>query len=347
MALARRCAATRIAARLSRSRHPLSAAAQGLRSVYFPGGVACRAGSLVAGGWRNRVTVENTAGGTRSVILVLPRGYDAGAPLPLLLALHGGAAYATNFLDFSYLDSRGVAAGFAVAAPDGLPGTLRVGGVWRLQNAPGDGSGDVHPDVDDLAFISDVIRCVAALGVPLSGRLGVAGFSLGAKFASLVACQPPLGFSTVAAVVAAGLQEPRPATCAAPLLMFQGGADPQVPFCVRAVELGPMAYWPTRVHFDAWLTANGADYSNQTTQCSLLGDSVLYEHPGRRARTALFWRPSGSHVWPGALAGCARDGTDLALDFLADPAAPLRCGGLAACARDPPCGAAAAWVSMR
>ena len=313
-----------------------------MRTVFFPGGLVCRAGALVAGGWRNRVTVENTAGGTRSFLLVLPRGY-ADAPLPLLLALHGGASYATNFLDFSYLDSRGIAAGFAVAAPDGLPGTLGVGGVWRLQNAAGDGAGDVHPDVDDLKFIEDMTRCITVLDVRLSDRLALAGFSLGAKFASLVACHPPPGFSSVAVVVAAGLQEPRPSTCHAPLLMFQGGADPQVPFCVRAANLGPMAYWPTRIHFEAWLLANGADQTQQTTRCSLLGDSVLYEYPqpATATRTTLFWRPAGSHVWPGALAGCARDGTDLALDFLADPKAPLRCDGLAACVRDPPCGPAA------
>jgi poly(3-hydroxybutyrate) depolymerase len=322
------------------------------RSVYFPGGGVCRAGSLVAGGWRNRVTVESPAGGgTRSFLLVLPRNYAANAPMPLLLALHGGAAYATNFLDFSYLDSRGIDAGFAVASPDGLPGTLRVGGVWRLQNAAGDGAGDVHPEVDDLAFIADVTRCIGALGVPLSGRMSVAGFSLGAKFANLVACAPPPGFATAAVVVAGGLQEPRPASCHVPMLMFQGGADPQVPFCTRAANMGPMAYWPTRVHFEAWLLSNGADEALQSTQCSLLGDSVLYEHPPARggARTLLFWRPAGSHVWPGALAGCSRDGTDIALDFMSDPAQPLRCDGLSACTRDPPCGVGGPWTaaSMR
>jgi poly(3-hydroxybutyrate) depolymerase len=239
------------------------------RSVYFPGGGVCRAGSLVAGGWRNRVTVESPAGGgTRSFLLVLPRNYAAGVPMPLLLALHGGAAYATNFLDFSYLDSRGIDAGFAVAAPDGLPGTLRVGGVWRLQNAAGDGAGDVHPEVDDLAFIADVTRCIGALGVPLSGRMSVAGFSLGAKFANLVACAPPPGFATAAVVVAGGLQEPRPTSCHVPMLTFQGGADPQVPFCTRAANMGPMAYWPTRIHFEAWLLSNGADEALQSTQCS-------------------------------------------------------------------------------
>jgi polyhydroxybutyrate depolymerase len=305
---------------------------------------------LLAGGWRNRATVSNTAGGVRSFLLVLPRGYAAGPPLPLLLALHGGAAYASNFLDFSYLDSRGIATGFAVAAPDGLPGTLGVGGVWRLQNAAGDGSGDVHPDVDDVAFVADVAACVAALGVPLSGRLALAGFSLGAKFAARVACAPPPGFASVALAVAAGLQEPRPAPCAAPLLLFQGSADPQVPFCTRAAQLGPMAYWPTRAHFEAWLLSNGADdAAAQAQRCSPLGDSVLYKYPPRAggAPTKLFWSQGGSHVWPGALAGCSGDGTDVALAFLADPSQPLPCDGLAACTRDPPCGAAWTGASMR
>ena len=317
-----------------------------MRIAALPSGASCSASGLLAGGWRNRVTVANTAGGTRSFLLVLPRGFATGPPLPLLMALHGGAAYASNFLDFSYLDSRGIAAGFAVAAPDGLPGTLGVGGVWRLQNAADDGSGDVHPAVDDVAFVADVTACVAGLGVPLSDRLALAGFSLGAKFASRLACAPPPGFAAVAVAVAAGLQEPRPATCSAPLLMFQGGADPQVPFCNRAAQLGPMAYWPTRLHFEAWLLSNDADVAAASQRCSLLGDTVLYKYPGS-APTKLLWSPGGSHVWPGALPGCAGDGTDVALAFLADPAQPLRCDGLAPCARDPPCGAAWTGASMR
>jgi hypothetical protein len=133
--------------------------------------------------------------------------------------------------------------------------------------------------------------------------------------------------------------------------MFQGGADPQVPFCTRASQLGPMAYWPTRLHFEAWLLSNDADDVAKTQRCSgLLGDSsVLYQYPPRAggATTQLFWTPAGSHVWPGALAGCAGDGTDVALAFLADPSQPLRCDGLASCARDPPCGAAWTGASMR
>ena len=320
-----------------------------MRIAALPSGASCSVSGLLAGGRRNRVTVSNTAGGARSFLLVLPSGYAAGPPLPLLLALHGGAAYATNFLDSSDLDARGIAAGFAVAAPDGLPGALGVGGVWRLQNAAGDGSGDVHPDVDDLAFVADVAACVAALGVPLSDRLALAGFSIGAKFAARVACSPPPGFASVVMAVAAGLQEPRPATCSAPLLVFQGSADPQVPFCTRAAQLGPMAYWPTRLHFEAWLLSNGADDGARLQRCSLLGDSALYKYPPRAggAPTKLFWSQGGAHVWPDALAGCSGGGTDVALSFLKDPARPLPCEGLAACTRDPPCDGAWTGASMR
>ena len=61
-----------------------------------PGGGA----SLPGGGARTRVFVYNTAGGTRDFFVALPSAFDAPprAPLPLLVALHGGGAWAPTFL---------------------------------------------------------------------------------------------------------------------------------------------------------------------------------------------------------------------------------------------------------
>jgi hypothetical protein len=94
-------------------------------------------GALAAGpGARNRVSVYNTAGGTRVFYLSLPDGYagsgrsssggasgsdaqqnasraDSGAAsaqqlpaLPLLIAIHGGAAYGDGFLTGAHIASR-------------------------------------------------------------------------------------------------------------------------------------------------------------------------------------------------------------------------------------------------
>jgi poly(3-hydroxybutyrate) depolymerase len=223
-----------------------------------------------------------------------------------------------------------------VAAPDGLPMTgAGLGGTWVLHNRAGDGAGDVHGDVDDIAFIGLIAKCIAAFQVPLSNKLLLAGYSLGAKFACRVACAPPPGLHVVAVALAAGIQAEADADCAGPpvpTLLFQGGRDENVPFCTRA-RLGRFAYDPTVSHFAALAARNGAR-SMPEQLCSALGDGVMYSYRpppgaanGTAAATVLFWMPGGGHVWPRApLPGCVGDGTEVALAFFG---AQLR-GGAAA-----------------
>jgi poly(3-hydroxybutyrate) depolymerase len=340
-------------------------------------------GSLVTGGARNRVTVANSAGGTRHFYLAVPAGADApgAVPRPLLLALHGGAAYGDRFLigaplprraplprthpsrgplrarcltaAGTSLDAKGVAAGYVVAAPDGLPGLAGLGGTWGIHNDIGDGAGDVRPWVDDIAFLGDVAACIASLGVPLDGTAVLAGYSLGAKFASRVACTPPPGLRVVAAALAAGVQaEASRGACAGgavPTILFQGAADAQVPLCVRALGLGAFSYAPTMPHFAALVRRNGGDPSAYDALASPLGDTAVYRFAGAGAPTALYWLPTGGHVWPGRISGCAGDASDVALAFFdsaraAGPAAaatvpPRLCAGLAPAQRQLPCGA--------
>ena len=236
------------------------------------------------------------------------------------------------------LDVRGTAHGYVVAAPDGLPMPGGLGGTWVLHNRPGDGAGDVHADADDIAFVAIVAKCVAALQVPLSGQLLLAGYSLGAKFACRLACAPPPGLRVVAAALAAGVQAEAGDACGAPVatLLFQGGQDSQVPFCARASRLGPLSYEATASHFAALAARNGVAATAPPEQlCSALGDGVMYSYrpppgapQGAAAAAVLFWLPGGNHVWPRQpLPGCVGDGTEVALAFFG---AQLRGGGGAA-----------------
>ncbi len=219
--------------------------------------------------------------------------------------------------------------------------------MWALDSTPGDGAGDVYGAVDDVAFIADLVKCIGALGVRLSGDALLAGYSLGAKFASHLACSPPAGLRVRAQALAAGVHSERPCTGPpAPLLLFQGGGDTQVPFCVRAVQLGALAYEPSAPMFADWVVRNGGAPAQRDTQCHPLSDTTVFTFPGA-ATSALYWLPLGTHVWPQALTGCAGGATDVALRFFADALAappdallavpPDLCAALEPCARDLPC----------
>ena len=187
----------------------------------------CTARSTLSPGGGRTIVDLRSSGGARTFTLALPS--SSSAQMPLLLALHGGAQYASGFLDVTAFDTAGPAAGYVVAAPDGLPGSGGVGGTWALNNDPADGAGDVYNDVDDKAFVRDVVSCIRSLGVSLSGDLYVTGWSLGAKFATRLACAPAVNNATVplrvvALTVASGVQAETERACAGapvPLLMIQ------------------------------------------------------------------------------------------------------------------------------
>ena len=180
-----------------------------------------------------------SSGGARTFTLALPA--NSNAQMPLLLALHGGAQYASGFLDMTAFDTAGPASGYVVAAPDGRPGSGGAGGTWALNNDPGDGAGDVYSDVDDKVFIRDVVSCIRSLGVSLSGDLYVTGWSLGAKFATRLACAAAVNNATVpplrvvALTIASGIQAETERACTGapvPLLMIQA-RTPRAEFCKR------------------------------------------------------------------------------------------------------------------
>ena len=341
-------------------------------------------GGLARNGATTRITVHGTAGGERIFYLALPSGFDnpSAVPFDVLLALHGGASWGdlfiasartsrqraalhvrralmralrclacTSLIAGSGQQLKGTAAGYVVAAPNGLPGLAGVGGTWWLNNLPGDGSGDMYPSADDRVFMADMLKCITGLGVRLSGELMLSGYSMGAKFACRLACTPPDGMHVAAMALAGGIQGELSRACPdkpTPLLQFQGGQDPIVPFCTRQLAMGIYSWAPTQESFRAWLAYNGATPALRppVTSCSVLRDTVVYDHAGD-APTALWWLPTGSHVWPGVIDGCTGDGTDIALAFFASakggPAAAApqpsdMSGGLTTCSAAAPCG---------
>lgn len=284
---------------------------------------------LLGPGQWNSVHVYNTAGGVRRFYLILPSPalVTQGSSIGTIMAFHGGAEYANNFLMETSYDRAGPQAGFAVIAPDGLPGMLGVGGQWRLQNDIGDGLGDVTPNVDDMRFARDAFLCASTVLVAAEPRLNGAsldphvlatGWSIGAKFAARLTCATqsatyaPLVVSALAA--ASGLQADadRPCGSGVPMVLFQGSADQMVPYCSRNLALEPFSYAATAPELAVWRDVyNGHVGGEAARTTSCYGGETLYQFAGRQPGgppVSLFWRNGGGHEWPTTLDGCPASG---------------------------------------
>jgi polyhydroxybutyrate depolymerase len=153
-------------------------------------------------------------------------------PAPLLIVLHGSGIPASGMARWTGLDRRSPEHGLAAAFPEGCHELWDDRGTGRLDG------------IDDARFIRELGRRLIDEGVARAGAVGLVGLSNGAFFAERLARH---GLASAAGLVlAAGTAREisrharrRPAA-PMPVLMFEGTADPLVPYRGGSAH-GPLA----------------------------------------------------------------------------------------------------------
>jgi polyhydroxybutyrate depolymerase len=176
------------------------------------GGTA--ASTVPVGRSQRTVTVGGSA---RTVLLYRPNGTKQ--PAPLVVMLHGGYGTAGQAESTYGWDDRADGAKFIVAYPDGLYRSWNAGTCCGPPAALG---------VDDVAFVSEVVRSLEAEGVVDPGRVYVTGMSNGAMLTYRLACATDL-FAAVAPVAGTILVECGNAKPTS-VLHIHGAADKNVPY---------------------------------------------------------------------------------------------------------------------
>lgn len=237
-------------------------------------------------------------GRERSYLLRQPA---AAGPAPLVLVLHGGGGRGRQVERHSELTEPALAAGFAVAYPDG------VGRQWN------DGRADlqaqtVREGVDDVAFLLALIEHLAAEGVVDPARVFVVGISNGGIMSLRLFCQAADRLAGVVTIVASlgvevaeGCQPARPV----PLLMLNGTADPLVRYEGGPIEILGRARGSV-IAVEATLAlaaaANGcaglAPVAIEDPADDGVGVEAL-EGQGCQAPVRLVRYLGGGHGWPG------------------------------------------------
>lgn len=171
----------------------------------------------------------------RSYLLYVPTTARAHAPMPLVVALHGGGGHAhqaDHHFRWSALAER---EGFAVAYPEG------TGKSWNdgRDDTP---SAAVRDNVDDVRFLAALIDDVATRAPIDRKRVYMNGISNGAFMTARFACERAdlvAAIGLVAATVGPDvLARCKPARRVS-VIAFSGTADPIVPFDGGSVHIGP------------------------------------------------------------------------------------------------------------
>lgn len=172
----------------------------------------------VAAAGTTTVPTSWTRGGrTRDVVLHVPEGVRA--PAPLVVALHAHSQGPDAVRTYSRLEALADEQGFVVAFPTGADGSWNAGTCCTPASAE---------DLDDVAYLDEVLRVVRER-VPVDPtRIGITGGSNGAMMALRYACERPAQVTAVAVVSGpyVGSCTPR---LPVPVLVLHGARDGAVP----------------------------------------------------------------------------------------------------------------------
>jgi polyhydroxybutyrate depolymerase len=201
----------------------------------------------------------------RKVQYYLPEGITAAAPVPLVVALHGGISSPKNIRRRSLLNELADREKLVAAYPqgNGLFGLLLH---WNAGFCCGKA---VDKGIDDVAFVMETIDQLAAT-VPVDlSRVYVLGFSNGAMLTYSLAAAHPERIAGIAAVSGAlGRVTPEgdvdwqiaPPPGGMPTLVIHGSADPRLPFegnLQNSDEGGGIGAVPVLESARFWARANG------------------------------------------------------------------------------------------
>ncbi|MEY4730903.1 MAG: hypothetical protein RL020_2061 [Pseudomonadota bacterium] len=274
--------------------------------------VICIALTLASCG-RAREARKNADGGTQKITLTqpadrnyelhLPRGYQVGKPLPLLVMLHGAGGTGENTLSDYGWAAKADEQNFIVAAPNALP--VKLGQRPSLASNPqfwGDGSergAQARGPIDDTGFISAMIDDVSRRYAIDTKRIYMAGHSNGASMtfhAGAPLCQR---LAAIAPVMGQYWDSVQGSNCRLSMLFVGGSADPLNPLNGGDSKdpWGTITVkQPMRVSADKWAKQAGCSGANESSANGL----TTIRYNCAQNTEVLFQIINGQgHGWPG------------------------------------------------
>jgi polyhydroxybutyrate depolymerase len=247
--------------------------------------------------------------GARTFIVHVPRDAAARAPLPVLIAFHGGGGNATGFAKYAGLDRVADREGFVVVYPDGTGRLGRRLLTWNAGSCCGQAQ-TAH--VDDVGFTLAILHDLAR-DLPIDRtRVYATGHSNGAMMAYRLAVEAAERVAAIAPVAGMMVVERFAPARPVPVLhihslddpraLYRGGLGPPFPGTdVRSrhqsVE-GGLARW---LIVDRCSTEPREAESRRVPagQHEHTADLLVYE-PCESDAAVAHWRLTGAgHGWPG------------------------------------------------
>jgi len=244
----------------------------------------------------------------RTYLIHIPACFQDGVPIPLVLMFHGGGGQASVVGKDTGWIEKSEEACFLVVLPNGVPQDpdqpASFSGNPQLWN---DGSGRFNQDIDDVAFIEELIRNLfATLPVdPL--QVYAVGFSNGASMVFRLGIELDHYFAAIAPVAGALWISNFSLDHNVSLFYLTGTEDPLNPLAGGVPRLatgkgepgGKKVKPPVDDHIQHWVEALGCKDNLLILENDDLIEGYLYPDCQGTAVVQYYFLLGVGHHWPG------------------------------------------------
>jgi polyhydroxybutyrate depolymerase len=247
----------------------------------------------------------------RTYIVHVPPRYDSGAPLPLVIMLHGGGGTARAAIWETGWIEKADEAGFLAVFPNAMPpDPSRRSSFAKNPQLWNDGSDRFYPGqnaVDDVGFIAAILDDLSARLIVDMRRVFVTGFSNGAGMNFRVGARLSNRIAAIAPVAGANWLESvvleRPVSLlyitgnADPLNLIEGGVPKLATGASDKVRAKPKP--PVRESILKWVKALGCPVRPASIS-DMNGVRTETYGPGSGGAEVVYITVDGlGHTWPG------------------------------------------------
>ena len=222
----------------------------------------------------------------RSYLLHIPPGLDSVHPIPVVFAFHGADAEPSEMQLLTGFNDIADEAGFLLVYPRG------IGLTWNAGTCCGDA---FQNNVDEPAFIREILSDLGTIVSVDNKRIHATGFSNGAALVYRLACEMSDTFAAIAPVAGTLVYNPCQPQQSVSLINVQGLADIFVPYTGGGEFDTP----PIEQVIATWATLHDCTGSAQVEkQLNNIITHTAYVSCKAGTAVELYTLEKGGHSWP-------------------------------------------------
>jgi polyhydroxybutyrate depolymerase len=237
----------------------------------------------------------------RCYLLYVPESYKPSQPEAIVISLHGLAGNAHGFRSMTGWDKAAEREGFMVVYPHGSSFPLRwnTSPAFRIEQ------------IDDVQFIVDILEDLHDIANVDPRRVYVNGFSQGATFAEMLACDLADSLAAVGMVEGYGDADRLNCDPARPLPLIAlfgtddvlGEPEDYPKWFYGLMNISPKPEYiqdlPLDTWRELWVSNNRCDPSSVVEKSTGDVRFVHYNQCAEEAEIQLYWLEGSGHTWPG------------------------------------------------